>query len=350
MISVVATSSYVPRRTRSLDELTGRDCLQTSSEEWRESHAYFSEFIGSYGFDEHALVDAIARVDRREIRDSAGFDHVAVEDEMTLPEMCVEASKRILDPGSTPPLSAIVVCQTSADAQFRTNGSTALRLQCEYNLKELAFAVGDHDGVNFFVALSLLASLSEGEDGLSRILLCCGERWREPFPRVLGAYTVLGDAVGSMLLSNKPGEGFRLRGVHTESLHEAGHPWGLLLGSTPLPAADRVADAIGEFLRRHDRSVVDVTCVVPPHVNRRLVLQVHERLGITDTQDSRASFGRHGYLCAADPVVRLHEAFARLAAVHSPRGYILSWGIGLNGTVGCALFEADDNCRSESFT
>lgn len=339
-MSVVATSSYVPRRARSLDELTARDSLQTSAEDWRESRAYFSEFIGSYGFDEHALVDAIARADQREIRNNAGFDHVAVEDEITLPEMCVEASKRILDPSSTSPLSAIVVCQTSADAQFRTNGSTALRLQCEYNLKELAFSVGDHDGVNFFVALSLLASLSGGEDGLSRVLLCCGERWREPFPRVLGTYTVLGDAAGAMLLSNKAGEGFQLRGVHTESIHEALHPWGLLLGSSTLPAADRIADAVGEFLRRQNRSVKDATCVVPPHVNRRLVLQVHERLGVNDIQDDRASFGRHGYLCTADPVVRLHDAFARLGAPHSPGGSVLSWGIGLNGTLGCALFEA----------
>jgi 3-oxoacyl-[acyl-carrier-protein] synthase III len=234
-----------------------------------------------------------------------------------------------------------VVGRGTAAADFTTNASTALRLQCEYNLKELAFAVEDHDGVNFFVALSLLANLCEGTTDLSRVLLCCGERWRHPFPRVLGTYTVLGDGVGAMLLSREAQPGWRLLGAHTEVVEEAVHPWRRLLEPHPLPSAPVIADAIGAFLGRYQLRAQCVTTVVPPHINRQLVEQVHAHVGFSEAADFREPFGRHGYLCAADPVVRLHDAFSRLDTDRSAEARLLLWGIGLNGTFGSALFARD---------
>lgn len=343
MINLVATGSYVPERRCSFDQLVARDIVQNPVRSWTPSYLYLSDFMRAYGYDETALVAAAEASDPARLREHAGHDHAAVEDSLSVADMCVAASRGVLAQSERAALRAIMTCQSSMDAEYNTNSSTVLRLQCEYNFKDLAFAVADNDGANIFVALSLLehlysdAEASSGKTSQHLVLLCCGERWRQPFPRVLGAHTLLGDAAGCLLFSSDRTSDWRLRGVHTATLADGWHPWTLATAAEPPPISQAaVSHQLTTFLRGHDLAVTEIGRVIPPHVNRDFARRVHERVGFSNQQLEGEGFGHHGYLCSADACVRLHETLRRDDA----RGLrsILLWGMSWSGLFGCALF------------
>jgi 3-oxoacyl-[acyl-carrier-protein] synthase-3 len=339
VITIVGARSYVPGRILTVDDDCRPELTREAPAEWEASCNYLKDFITSCDFAPGLIENAVLESDIDALRFQAGFRAVAIEDEMTIPDMCLKVCNPIVG-AATPaePLSTIICCQASLDAEFTNNESSVLRLQCEYGLKELGFSVSDHDGANVFCALALIEALHTNQDAAASALLCCAERWRQPFPRMLGRSTILGDGAGALVLTNADKCGWKVLGVRHDARPDACHPWRALLQQSDIVFPEReITELILATLSECDLRISDVTAVIPPHVNKPLVQRVHRTLGINGDQWNADDFGLNGFICSADPIVRLTETLNRLEARTGDR--LLVWGAGLAASYGCAVLE-----------
>lgn len=341
---IFSSSTYIPEARMSLPELLKADSLRYPPAEWETTCNLIQQIFTMHGFDSDVLAQALELIDMSALREATGITQVAVERELRMTDMAVRVVQGALEAGfkygGPERPDTIVVCQTSIDNDHNTNVSAVLRLQCEYGLKTNAFAVGSQDGVSVFTALELLRDTMLTEPQIRYALLCAMERWREPFPRVMGTLTILGDAAAAWLVAADDGPGWHLCDVSVRTCPDpaAVEPWRYLMGTHTLPDfVSPTVSVIQGLLAAHKLKANDVRWVVSPQFNRRIVDQVEVWCGFSVRQQITRQLGEHGYFCAAEPIVRLHEATSHQGLRNGDLA--ISWACGMQGAAGCALFE-----------
>lgn len=265
---------------------------------------------------------------------------VAVEPQRPLGQMAVDVCRLLYrDTGSAAEKpDAILVCQTSVESNCLGNDSTCLRLQCELAVTENCFGIGSQDGAVFFSALALSRDLFRSDPRIHRILICGVERWSSPAPRRLGDAAVLGDGAAAILLGRDEAAGWAMRAVSVRSVAGFADPYHASLGVSEAARYAREQVSLVESLLADEGLLPeDVAWISGPALDGGFDRFVAEACGFPDRRCLEAPEADAGYLCAVDPMLRLHQF------VQSGRGQpgdrLLLWGVGLCGAFGAAIFE-----------
>jgi 3-oxoacyl-[acyl-carrier-protein] synthase III len=75
------------------------------------------------------------------------------------------------------------------------------RLHSELGSTGVPFAIGQLQGVSFFLALQVAADIMASDERMHAALIVAAERWLPPFSRQTGTLTALGDGAAAVLVT-----------------------------------------------------------------------------------------------------------------------------------------------------
>ncbi|KVA49486.1 hypothetical protein WI47_18040 [Burkholderia cepacia] len=226
-------------------------------------------------------------------------------------------------------------CHSSLNEHVST--TTAGRLRAVIGTPCFPFSISQQQGASTFTALQLASDLLIAEPEIHTILIVAAEKWCPPFPRWTDQGIVQGDAAGAILVErSRPAScGLVVIDARASRLHRFAPPVALSsldIRTDWVPALQSTIDAI---LLRHALQPNDLDTVVGAGIDPQLDEAICRHLSRRVVEFS----DRHrAHLGAAEPIVRLANALESHDLSVCDR--ILTWGVGLGGFVGCALFES----------
>ncbi|PAK12540.1 hypothetical protein CJO66_22015 [Burkholderia ubonensis] len=262
---------------------------------------------------------------------------VPVERDTDLSGLAAKVAQTICSarPADAAPIDIAMFCHSSLNEHVST--TTAGRLRAVIGAPCFPFAVSQQQGASTFTALQLASDLLIAEPNIRTILIVAAEKWRAPFSRWTDQGIAQGDAAGAILVerSGPASCGLMVIDARASRLHRLETP-------VPLSSQDIRPDwvralrsTIDAILLRHALQPNDVGTVVGAGIDPPLDEAICRHLGrrLIEFSDHRRT-----NLGAAEPIVQLANV---LESHDLPMGErILTWGVGLGGFVGCALFES----------
>ncbi|PAJ86143.1 3-oxoacyl-ACP synthase [Burkholderia ubonensis] len=238
-------------------------------------------------------------------------------------------------PAGAAPIDIAMFCHSSLNEHVST--TTAGRLRAVIGAPCFPFAVSQQQGASTFTALQLASDLLIAEPEIRTILIVAAEKWCSPFSRWTDQGIAQGDAAGAILVerSGPASCGLMVIDARASRLHRLATPAPPSIQDIRTDWVRALRSTIDAILLRHALQPNDVGTVVgagidPPldeaicrHLSRRLI---------------EFSDRRRAYLGAAEPIVQLADVLESHDLPVCER--ILTWGVGLGGFVGCALFES----------
>ncbi len=225
----------------------------------------------------------------------------------------------------------IIVCATSFEHDLAL--SCAGRLHSELGSTGVPFAIGQLQGVSFFLALQMAADMMASEKRMSTTLIVAAERWLPPFSRQTGSLAALGDGAAAVLVRRRAGPGWRVRSVMvcTPFTSVSTPPHDAFIDEAA------VAEVIGATCTQAGLKPAALDWIVPPRINATLAREVNARARLPAERMWYPDPGDIGYLCAADAPVQLDMLLQSVAPAHGQR--ILLWSVGFQGQAACAILE-----------
>ncbi|WP_322065106.1 3-oxoacyl-[acyl-carrier-protein] synthase III C-terminal domain-containing protein [Burkholderia ubonensis] len=226
-------------------------------------------------------------------------------------------------------------CHSSLNEHVST--TTAGRLRAVIGTPCFPFSVSQQQGASTFTALQLASDLLIAEPEIHTILIVAAEKWCPPFSRWVDQGIAQGDAAGAILVErSRPAScGLVVIDARTSRLPRSAIHCprsNADIRTNWVPALRSTIDAI---LLGHELQPNDIGTVVGAGINPRLNEAICRHLSrrVIEFPDRG-----HAHLGAAEPIVQLANALDSRDLPTCER--ILTWGIGLGGFVGCALFES----------
>ncbi|WP_175760187.1 3-oxoacyl-ACP synthase [Burkholderia anthina] len=238
-------------------------------------------------------------------------------------------------PADAAPIDIAMFCHSSLNEHVST--TTAGRLRAVIGAPCFPFAVSQQQGASIFTALQLASDLLIAEPEINTILIVAAEKWCAPFSRWTDQGIVQGDAAGAILVERSgpascgmmviDARASRLHRLATPALHSSQD-----IRTDLVPALRSTIDAI---LLRHELEPNDVGTLIGAGIDPQLDEAICRHLSrrLVEFSDRRRA-----YLGAAEPIVQLADVLESHDLSVCER--ILTWGVGLGGFVGCALFES----------
>lgn len=263
---------------------------------------------------------------------AAMLAHVACEPHLLLSEMASTVASEAIGrcPGKeklTP--DQIVVCATSFEHDLAL--SCAGRLHTELGSTGVPFAIGQLQGVSFFLALQVVADMMASDPRMHTALIVGAERWLPPFSRQAGTLTALGDGAAAVLIRRHTSPGWRVLCVN------------VCTPSFPVASAGTCVDetaaveVIGQTCKQAGLTPGAIDWIVPPRLNTALACDVTAQAGLPVRRMWYPEPDDVGYLCAADAPAQLHLLLQSVAPTDGQR--MLLWSVGFQGQAACTILE-----------
>ncbi len=265
------------------------------------------------------------------------FRCVPVERDTDLSGLAAKVAQTICAarPANEAPIDIAMFCHSSLNEHVST--TTAGRLRAVIGTPCFPFSISQQQGASTFTALQLASDLLIAEPEINTILVVAAEKWCSPFSRWTDQGIVQGDAAGAILVErSRPAScGLVVIDARASCLHRFAPPAPLSrldIRTDWVPALQSTIDAI---LLRHALQPNDLDTVVGAGIDPQLDEAICRHLSrrVVEFSDRRRA-----HLGAAEPIVQLANALESHDLSVCDR--ILTWGVGLGGFVGCALFES----------
>ncbi len=257
---------------------------------------------------------------------------VAREPHLLLSEMASAVARKALERcfgKENGALDQIIVCATSFEQDLAL--SCASRLHSELKSKGAPFALGQLQGVSFFLALQLVSDMMAQVDPIRCALIVSAERWLPPFSRRVGSLTTFGDGAAAVLIRRDVGPGWYVLGI------------GLRTPSPPIAGAHlssidetTVVEVIEQTCAQARMAPEALDWILPPSINEALARSVSARARLSGRMWYPHP-NHAGFLCTADAPAQL-DALLR-SAVASEGRCILLWSAGFQGQAACAILQ-----------
>ncbi|WP_185735966.1 3-oxoacyl-ACP synthase [Burkholderia cepacia] len=238
-------------------------------------------------------------------------------------------------PANAAPIDIAMFCHSSLNEHVST--TTAGRLRAVIGAPCFPFAVSQQQGASTFTALQLASDLLIAEPEIRTILIVAAEKWCAPFSRWADQGIAQGDAAGAILVerSGPASCGLMVIDARASRLHRLATPAPPSIQDIRTDWVRALRSTIDAILLRHALQPNDVGTVVgagiDPQLDEAVCHHLSRRL-IEFSDHRRANLG------AAEPIVQLANVLESRDLPLCER--ILTWGVGLGGFVGCALFES----------
>lgn len=259
--------------------------------------------------------------------------HVADEPRFLLSEMAStvarEAIRRCPGKDNLAP-DQVIVCATSFEQDLAL--SCAGRLHSELGSTGVPFAIGQLQGVSFFLALQVVSDMMASDDHMHSALIVGAERWLPPFSRLAGPLTALGDGAAAVVMVRRHAEaGWRVLSVNVRTPCAPFAPPDMCVDETGM------LEVIGQTCAQARLKAGAIDWIVPPRIDATLARRISAQARLSAGQLWYPDQDEHGYLCAADAPAQLDTLLQ--SVVPSERQRILLWSAGLQGQAACAILE-----------
>lgn len=330
---ITALASYVPRSVA-----VHRECgiEPTHATPIRSGwHAWVASWQADYALPPTKNAAAT----RRAAADTAPDECrcVPVERDTDLSGLAAKVAQTICAarPANAAPIDIAMFCHSSLNEHVST--TTAGRLRAVIGAPCFPFSISQQHGASTFTALQLASDLLIAEPKIHTILIVAAEHWRPPFSRWTEQGIVQGDAAGAILIERAGPASCGLvvidaRASRLHRLATPASPSSLDIRTDWVPALRSTIDAI---LLRHALQPSDLGTVVGAGIDPQVDEAICRHLSRRVVEFSNR---RRAHLGAAEPIVQLADVLESHDLPVCDR--ILTYGIGLGGFVGCALFES----------
>ncbi|MEX3916446.1 3-oxoacyl-[acyl-carrier-protein] synthase III C-terminal domain-containing protein [Paraburkholderia sp. BR10872] len=258
--------------------------------------------------------------------------HVASEPHLLLSEMASivasEAVGQCPDRHNVAP-DQVIVCATSFEQDLAL--SCAGRLHGELGSTGAPFAVGQLQGVSFFLALRMVSDMMDSDDHLRCALIVGAERWLPPFSRLAGSLTGLADGAAAVLVRRRVRPAWDVLAVNVRTPSAPVAPHNACVDET------LVVELIGQTCMQAGVTPGVIDWTVPPRIDVTLARRISAQARLSARPMWYPDHDETGYLCAADTPAQL-DALLRSAAP-SDGQHILLWSAGIQGQAGCAILQ-----------
>ncbi|CAE6907519.1 hypothetical protein R69927_05781 [Paraburkholderia domus] len=259
---------------------------------------------------------------------------VTSESRLTLSEMASAVAReavRRCHPNDNRAPDQIIVCANSFEDDLSL--SCAGRLHSELGSPGVPFAIGQLQGVSFFLALQVAADMMASDERMHAALIVAAERWLPPFSRQTGTLTALGDGAAAVLVRRHAGPGWHVRSVTvcTPSSAVSIAPHETFVDEAA------VVEVIGKTCAQAGLKPAALDWIVPPRINAALACEVSAQARLPAGRMWYPDPGDIGYLCAADAPAQLDLLSQSVAPADGQR--ILMWSAGFQGQAACAILE-----------
>ncbi|PXW36873.1 3-oxoacyl-[acyl-carrier-protein] synthase III [Paraburkholderia silvatlantica] len=257
--------------------------------------------------------------------------HVACEPALLLSEMASTVAREAIRRGpgkGNSTLDQVIVCATSFEHDLAL--SCAGRLHSELGAAGMPFAIGQLQGVSFFLALQIVSDMMASDECMRTALIVGAERWRPPFSRLAGSPAALGDGAAAVVVRQHAGPGWHVLNVNV-------HTPCLLIAPPDMYVDEMVVvEVIGQTCARAGFKPGAIDWIVPPRIDAALASRISAQARLS----GRMWYPEHddtGYLCAADAPAQFDALLQEI--VPSEGQCILLWSVGLQGQAACAILE-----------
>lgn len=323
---IMATARYVPQARMRADVALQHPAPPLSAREAVMRSVYADTLRWRPGVDPGPVNHSSSPVR------TAMPEYVACEPHLRLSEMASmvagEAIRRCPAKESPPP-DQVIVCATSFEDDLAL--SCAGRLHSELGSTGVPFAIGQLQGVSFFLALQVASDMMASDERMRSALIVGAERWLPPFSRQVGTLTALGDGAAAALVRQQAGPGWRVLNVNV-------HTPDLPFRSPDVYVDETVlVEVIGQTCMQAGLNPTAINWVVPPRINATLACDVSADARLPVWRMWYPEPGDIGYLCAADALAQLHVLLQSVVPTDGQR--ILLWATGLQGQAACAIVQ-----------
>ena len=258
--------------------------------------------------------------------------HVASEPRLLLSEMASKVAGEAVAqcPGrdNVAP-DQVIVCATSFEHDLAL--SCAGRLHSELGSTGVPFAIGQLQGVSFFVALQVVADMMAGDDHVRCALIVGAERWLPPFTRLAGSLTALGDGAAAVLVRRHAHPAWDVLSVNVFTPSATVAPHDTCIDEMA------VVEIVGQTCTQAGLTPGAIDWIVPPRIDVTLARRVSAQAQLSAGQLWYPDPGDIGYLCSADAPAQLDALLQSVVPSEGQR--ILLWSAGFQGQAACAILE-----------
>jgi len=329
-ICVVSTARYVPM-ARVRPEALAQEPVPTATS--KRDALMRSVYADTVRWRQQATTPVAANHQARSVQPTMPT-HVASEPHLSLSEMASAVASEAIrrhpsNEGHVP--DQIIVCGTSLEHDLAL--SCAGRLHSEHGSTGVPFAIGQMQGVAFFLALQVAADMMAGDDRMHTALIVAAERWLPPYSRRTGSLTVLADGAAAVLVRRGSCPGWHVRSltVCTPSASLSIPPPDICIDEAA------VVEVIEETCAHAGLTTAAFDWIMPPRINTALACNVSAKARLPVWRMWYPQPGDIGYLCAADAPAQLHLLLQTVVPSDGQR--ILLWSAGFQGQAACAVLE-----------
>ncbi|MGC2964281.1 3-oxoacyl-[acyl-carrier-protein] synthase III C-terminal domain-containing protein [Paraburkholderia graminis] len=223
----------------------------------------------------------------------------------------------------------IIVCASSFEHDLSL--SCAGRLHSELGSTGVPFAIGQLQGVSFFLALQLVADMMAGDERMRTALIVAAERWLPPFSRRGMTVAALADGAAAVLLTRRAGPGWCIRSVMVCTPATPTVRRGTFVDEACL------VDIVRKTCAQAGLKPASLDWIVPARINASLARNISARAGLPAGRTWSPDPADIGYLCAADAPAQLDALLRSAPGADGQR--ILLWSAGFQGQAACAILE-----------
>ena len=329
-ICIAATARYVPKAHVRPEALAQEPAATPNS---MRDAVMQSVYADTLRWRQQATPPVAASHPSRSVHPSMPT-HVATEPHLSPSEMASTVAReavRRCHPNDNRAPDQIIVCANSFEHDLSL--SCASRLHSELGSTGVPFAIGQLQGVSFFLALQVAADMMASDERMHAALIVAAERWLPPFSRQTGTLTALGDGAAAVLVRRHAGPGWHVRSVMvcTPATAVAIAPHETFVDETA------VVEVIGKTCAQAGLKPAALDWIVPPRINAPLACEVSAQARLPAGRMWYPDPGDIGYLCAADAPAQLDVLLQSVAPADGQR--ILMWSAGFQGQAACAILE-----------
>jgi 3-oxoacyl-[acyl-carrier-protein] synthase-3 len=314
-IGIEVPTFHVPAQSLSLREYLRHEpqdfTLQRMKSIWQESY-FETEFYYRFLSEQIATWNQKGRTpqgdDAERFITESGIERIYCASGETCSEMATFVGKKVLEGARYAPraVKALIYYHSTLNQDpFR---SVACQLQHELGLKNAFVSSLSQSGGNAsLLAIKMASEMLVAEPEIDLILLVGSEKLVEPYQRIFGEITAIGDSASGMLISRRA-PSLKILAIHVRDVPEWWHPYNQLgagQGDFNRYLASLGALLIEEVMAELRLNWNDVAALLPPNLSLDFAKKLCEQSRLPDGKMFLANIGRFGHLLTSDLAVNL---------------------------------------------
>jgi 3-oxoacyl-[acyl-carrier-protein] synthase III len=270
----------------------------------------------------------------------SGIERVPFASDETSSEMAVRIGRKVLEYSGCLAHTVKALIYYHSTLNQDPSLSIACQLQHELGLRKAFVSSLSQSGGNAsLLAVKVASEMLIAEPEIDHILLIGSEKLVDPYPRLFGAITAIGDSASGMLV-NRDASSLKILAIHVRDVPEWRRPYNRLEaehGDFNGRLAPLAALLIEEVMAELYLSWNDVAMLLPPNLGLGFAKKLSREAHIPEGKLFLTNVGRFGHLLTSD--LALNLATVAEEKKLKAGSLILALNLGFRLSMGCMALQ-----------